>query len=175
MAYPDGNKSATYLAISARRASRANFLHLSSSPIKSAFPNFGEQHTGVRRAGDWKLLEIFIVLDDGEVDESTARAVISASPAPLVGSETPAGQGETSAVGKAGCKAGEDSSEAGSKALPKNTYKPQMVSSLSDREKVKRWMRLQLSDGARMGVGVALLEFPFLSFVEHVDRLSCMK
>eukprot|EP00173_Palmaria_palmata_P000574 Plantae.Rhodophyta-Palmaria_palmata.ctg127.p2 GENE.Plantae.Rhodophyta-Palmaria_palmata.ctg127~~Plantae.Rhodophyta-Palmaria_palmata.ctg127.p2 ORF type:complete len:131 (-),score=18.43 Plantae.Rhodophyta-Palmaria_palmata.ctg127:530-922(-) len=56
------------------------------------------------------------------------------------------------------------------------TRQIQIVSSLSDREKVKSWMRAKLSTGATRIAGKALLQFSHaFRFVDRIGRQSFMK
>lgn len=162
-------KSRTGGKKSARLPPTAKLPRFSPSPIMNAFANGSARRTGSRSAGEGPMLF-------DEVVSPSARDAVVASRAPSGGSVTPAGQG-----GNLGMAEGDEESDGGTAGAGSSTQtmkarKRQIVASVSDREKVKRWMRVQLSVGSTKIAGKALLEFTdVFRFVDHVGRLSCMK
>lgn len=58
----------------------------------------------------------------------------------------------------------------------KGAHKRQILTSLSDREKGLRWMRLKHSQDASKIPGTAVLKFPDLfRYNDHGGRLTCMR
>eukprot|EP00173_Palmaria_palmata_P002781 Plantae.Rhodophyta-Palmaria_palmata.ctg28833.p1 GENE.Plantae.Rhodophyta-Palmaria_palmata.ctg28833~~Plantae.Rhodophyta-Palmaria_palmata.ctg28833.p1 ORF type:complete len:126 (+),score=17.21 Plantae.Rhodophyta-Palmaria_palmata.ctg28833:246-623(+) len=56
----------------------------------------------------------------------------------------------------------------------RKSRKRQVVTSVSDREKLKRWMRTQVSLGSSKIAGKALLQFPkIFRRIDHVGRQLC--